>query len=356
MYTTNRYPVSRTWTIIWAGAGLLALALMGSCSKEGFSNKALVFEQPSNFPALRYNLSRNPPTEKGFELGRQLFYDAILSVDGTLSCGSCHQQPVAFAHAAHAVSHGVNDQDGLRNAPAIQNMAFYRHFMWDGGIFDLDLQPLSPIENHIEMGERLDRVLTKLREHPEYPKRFEQAFGSREITSARMLQAFSQFMVMMVSANSKYDKWVRAEQGTSLTAQEQAGFQVFQQKCKSCHATDLFTDQSFRNTGLAPTSVNDLGRYGVTLDPADQYKFRVPSLRNVAMTAPYMHDGRYRNLEAAIDHYRSRVQATANLDPILQQGGNVGIALSDTEVQQLMAFLHTLTDDTFLRDPRFAER
>ena len=235
-------------------------------------------------------------------------------------------------------------------------MAFYRHFMWDGGIFDLDLQPLSPIENHVEMGERLDRVLTKLREHPEYPKRFEQAFGSREVTSARMLQAFSQFMVMMVSANSKYDKWVRAEQGTSLTAQEQAGFQVFQQKCKSCHATDLFTDQSFRNTGLAPTSVNDLGRYGVTLDPADQYKFRVPSLRNVAMTAPYMHDGRYRTLEAAINHYRTGVQALPHLDPILQQGSNVGIPLTNLEVQQLIAFLTTLTDEQFLRDPRFAER
>lgn len=356
MYTIKHLRPSRNKTILWASVSILALALMGSCNKEGFSNKALVFEKPANLPELRYNLSRNPPTEKGFELGRQLFYDAILSVDGTISCGSCHQQPVAFAHAAHAVSHGVNDQDGLRNAPAIQNMAFYRHFMWDGGIFDLDLQPLSPIENHVEMGERLDRVLTKLREHPEYPKRFEQAFGSREVTSARMLQAFSQFMVMMVSANSKYDKWVRAEQGTSLTAQEQAGFQVFQQKCKSCHATDLFTDQSFRNTGLAPTSVNDLGRYGVTLDPADQYKFRVPSLRNVAMTAPYMHDGRYRTLEAAINHYRTGVQALPHLDPILQQGSNVGIPLTNLEVQHLIAFLTTLTDEQFLRDPRFAER
>lgn len=356
MYITNPFRGSRNLTIIMAGAGLLALALMGSCRKEGPSNKALVFEKPSNFPDVHYRLDRNPPTEKGFELGRQLFYDAILSVDGTLSCGSCHQQPVAFAHADHAVSHGVNDQDGLRNSPPLQNMAFYRHFMWDGGIFDLDLQPLSPIENHIEMGEQLDNVLRKLRAHPEYPKRFESAFGTREITSARMLQAFSQFLVMMTSGQTRYDKYVRGEAGGVLNAQELEGLSIFEQKCKSCHATDLFTDQSFRNNGLPPTVVDDLGRYNITLDPADKYKFRVPSLRNVAVSSPYMHDGRYRTLEAAINHYRSGVVASATLDPLLQQSGSVGIALTNIEVQRLLSFLNTLTDETFLRDPRFAER
>lgn len=350
------YSFSRT-PLYWLGsAALLLLGFMASCSKEKASQAPMAFEQPANFPPLRYKLEGNLVQQDVFVLGRTLFYDGQLSSTGKISCGSCHQQSVAFAHADHSVSHGVFDRLGTRNAPALQNLGFYKTFMWDGGIFDLDLQPLAPLENHVEMDEQMDHVLTKLQQSAQYKLLFQKAYGSSEITSVKMLKAMAQFMVMMVSANSRYDKYVRQEAGANFTADEKEGLQLFKAKCQSCHATDLFTDQTFRNNGLPPAVVNDLGRYAVTLNSADRYSFKVPSLRNVANTMPYMHDGRFWTLEQVMDHYANGVVNSPTLDPLLNNGSSLGIPLTVAEKNKIITFLKTLTDETFIRDRRFAEQ
>jgi cytochrome c peroxidase len=341
--------------LFWGSAVGFGLALAISCSNRAEVNPRLEVVVPRNFPPPVYDFKRNPVTKQGFELGRALFYDGLLSRDGQVSCGFCHQQSAGFTHHGHDLSHGIDDRLGKRNALPIQNMAFYTDFMWDGGIHDLDLQPLAPIENPVEMDEDLSRVVAKLKQHPHYPARFAAAFGSSEITGERMLLALSQFMASLVSGNSRYDRHVRGE-GERLTTDELAGMRVFQQKCASCHAGELFTDQSYRNNGLWQEYNQDPGRYDITLQEADKYKFRVPSLRNVEVTRPYMHDGRFRNLEMVLDHYASGVADIPTLDPLLKQpNGRRGIPLTDLEKQQLIAFLGTLTDDDFLRNPRFSE-
>jgi cytochrome c peroxidase len=233
-------------------------------------------------------------------------------------------------------------------------MAWTSSFFWDGGVFDLDLFSISPIENPVEMDEDMVRVLEKLKAHPKYPGLFKAAYGTDEINSARVLQALSQFMIMLISDQSRYDQYVTGDEKV-LTAEEQAGLAVFESKCATCHSGVLQTDQTFRNNGLPLRPAPDEGRYRITLNPADKYRFKVPSLRNVAVSAPYMHDGRFRTLDAVLDHYRDGVARTENLDPVLAQGAKPGIALTEEEKTLLISFLHTLTDTAFLFDDRFSE-
>lgn len=334
---------------------LFFLAGLWACKKEAMDTFT-GFQQPANFPAPVYHFSTNTVTKDGFELGRKLFYETQLSANNTISCGSCHIQTAAFTHHGHALSHGIFDRMGTRNAPPIMNLAWNTTFMWDGGIFDLDLQSIAPITNHLEMDETIPNVLGKLRNSTVYPLLFKKAFGSEEISSAAFLKALSQFMAMCVSSNSKYDSVMRHESGKSFTSEEQEGKLLVEQKCGACHATPLFTDNSFRNNGLIPSTLNDEGRYLITQIVTDQYKFRVPSLRNLAYTAPYMHDGRLLTLDAVLDHYTTQVQHTPNLDPLLQQGAVLGIPLSPAERTKIKAFLHTLNDRSFLFDKRFSEQ
>lgn len=224
-------------------------------------------------------------------------------------------------------------------------------FFWDGGVFDLDLQPIAPITNHVEMDETVENVLAKLRAHPQYPSLFKKAFGDTAINTVRTMKALSQFMLLCVSTESKYDS-VSRKLGASLTEAEQRGYALFQQKCAACHKEPLFTDFSFRNNGIAIGANDDKGRYLVTLNPADEYRFKVPSLRNVEFTAPYMHDGRFITLDAVLDHYRGQVQSTPNRDPLLASG----IPMTDQEKTDLIAFLKTLSDRRFLTNPLLAEQ
>jgi cytochrome c peroxidase len=330
--------------------GFLALL---SCTKEVMETFQ-TFQKPANFPEPVYRFADNEMTKEKFELGRKLFYEPRLSRDNTVSCGSCHIQAAAFTHHGHDISHGIDDRLGSRNSPAIMNLAWNPAFMWDGGIFDLDLQPIAPITNHEEMDETVETVITKLKAHPAYPGLFKKAFGTQDITTAHMMKALSQFMVMCISSNSTYDKVIRKE-GQNFTTEEQQGYELFVQKCGTCHKEPLFTDNSFRNNGIAIGLNNDKGRYAVTLNQADQYKFKVPSLRNVELTAPYMHDGRFYTLDAVIDHYRSHVQATPNLDPLLNNG-SLGIAITDSEKAKLITFLKTLTDRDFITNKQLAEQ
>ncbi len=331
-----------------------------ACQKEGAIketvNQFLGFQKPTNFPEPEYKLANNPVTEAGFLLGRTLFYEARLSRNNTISCGSCHIQSSAFTQHGHDVSHGIDDRLGTRNSPPIMNLAWNKAFMWGGGVYDLDLQPIVPITTHEEMDENLDNVMNKLRSVEKYPKLFKAAFGSEEVTTARLMKALSQFMIMCISANSKYDKVIRKEGGQSFTADEQAGYELFKVKCASCHREPLFTDGSFRNNGLGTSPINDQGLYTATLQATDRYKFKVPSLRNLTYTAPYMHDGRFLSLNGVFDHYNGEIQKTANLDPLLQQNGRTGISLSADDRTKLTAFLKTLDDPDFVTRKDLAEQ
>ena len=230
---------------------LLAFVVCG-CSNDDdeYQNVPLSFQVPSNFPELAYDLSNNPLTQKGFELGKKLFYDGRLSSDGVVSCGFCHIQADAFTHHGHSFSHGVGDNIGTRNTPPIQNLAFQTAFMWDGATTHLDLQPIIPLTSPIEMNGSFSQIIAMMKADPIYVKLFKQAFSDGQINSENMLKALGQFMVMAVSSNSRFDKFRRNEPGGVLSQDELEGYAIFNQKCASCHATDLFTDNSFRKSWL----------------------------------------------------------------------------------------------------------
>ena len=324
-----------------------------ACAKE-IAQVFEGFKRPSNFPDPVYKFENNQVTKAGFELGRKLFFDPILSADNTISCGSCHIPTSAFTQHGHSVSHGINDLLGTRNSPPIMNLAWSKAFMWDGGIVDLDLQPIAPLTSHVEMGETMTNVLTKLKNNANYTSQFKAAFGSEEITNIKMLKALSQYMLMCVSAESKYDSVMRKQQ--VFTKEENEGYVIFQNKCNSCHQAPLFTDNRFRNNGLQPSQLNDPGRMLITLLNTDKYQFKVPSLRNLAYTAPYMHDGRFLNLDAVLAHYSQGVVATENLDPLLTNGNKLGIELTENEKSKLLVFLNTLNDKKFITNQMLAEQ
>lgn len=338
---------------------LVIFSVFLSCSNddsEGYQNIPIDFQVPSNFPPLAYDLTNNPLTEKGFELGKKLFYDGRLASDGLVSCGFCHIQEDAFTHHGHTVSHGVDNNVGNRNTPPIQNLAFQTAFMWDGATTHLDLQPIIPFTSPIEMNGNFSNAITMMKGDATYRKLFKQAFTDGEINSENMLKALGQFMVMVTSSNSKFDKFRRNETGGTLTSEELDGYEIFNEKCASCHATDIFTDNSYRNNGLPVNpAVNDIGRYRVTELSEDLYKFKVPSLRNIEKTAPYMHDGRFFTLDAVLNHYSSGVVNSATLDSSLNNSGVLGIPLTSLEKTKLVAFLKTLTDYDYLSNPKFAE-
>ncbi|MCS6933574.1 MAG: cytochrome-c peroxidase [Chitinophagales bacterium] len=335
---------------------VLFAALLVSCRKEKNIKEEIRFEIPANFPAPKYNFSSNPVTTAGFELGRKLFYEPQLSRDNTISCGSCHISFSAFTHHGHAVSHGIDNRLGIRNAPPVMNTAWSDEFMWDGGINQLDMLPIAPIENPVEMDLEFAIAVQKIKNNPAYPPLFKAAFGTEEITGPRLLQALSQFMNMLVSANAKYDKWKRGEDNVQLTADELDGYHLVQQKCASCHSTDLFTDNKFHNNGIRSTFTIDSGRAHITQLPQDVGKFKTPSLRNLKYTAPYMHDGSFATLEQVLDHYAQGVKYSPTLDAELQKNGILGIPLTAIEKQKIIAFLNTLNDEKFVKDRRFAEQ
>ncbi len=306
------------------------------------------FVVPEGWPKPVYDFSRNPVTKEGFELGRKLFYDGRLSKDDNFPCASCHQQFGAFATYDHSLSHGYNNSFTTRNAPALFNLAWQKEFMYDGGVNHLDVQPLVPITAPNEMHEVIDSVLIKLRADKEYRRMFKAAFGSEEINTQRLTKALSQFLVMIVSSNSLYDKVKRGE--TTFNLPQRLGYEIFKQKCNVCHTEPLFTDFSYRNVGMAADSfLNDSGRMRITRLASDSLKFKVPSLRNVMVTFPYGHDGRFYSVLDVMNHYRNGVVNGPTTDSLVKN-----MKLSNYEIGQLTAFLYTLTDSTLLTDMRFS--
>lgn len=304
---------------------------------------------PRGFPKPVYDFKNNKLSPSVFTLGRTLFYDPKLSKDQSTSCGTCHQRIAAFAHIDHRLSHGIYARIGTRNVPALQNLIWKDSYMWDGGVNHLEVQPVNPITNPIEMDETLPGVLLKLRADSNYVRLFKNAYGDTGISSERLLKALAQFTGLMISGNSRYDLYLAGRE--KLNEAEIRGLKVFRARCASCHREPLFTDNSYCSNGIpADSLLDDAGRFLVTGLAGDKYKFKVPGLRNIVMTYPYMHDGRFRNLQEVMDHY-------AALDGNQKSGDKrmLNISLDAGNKSDLIAFLGTLTDKTFLYDRRFAE-
>jgi cytochrome c peroxidase len=335
-------------SILFAGAIVLHSCETDPVIKDALPANDIRLVIPEGWPYPNYDFSTNPLTKDGFILGRKLFYDTKLSRDNTISCGSCHQQFAAFSQFDHDVSHGIDNLEGTRNSPGIFNMNWQTSFMWDGGINHIEVQPLAPIQNPVEMDESIGNVINKLQADPEYRSMFQKAFGSETVTSQAIFKAMAQFMGMLVSANSKYDLYTRGQ--ATLTSSEMNGLNLFQAKCNNCHTAPLFTNNQFLSNGLDST-ITDPGRAIITGMATDSGVFKVPSLRNVGISRPYMHDGRMETLMEVLDHYSSGVKNAPNLATVLSGG----IALTYQEKLDIIAFLNTLTDNTFTHDERFKD-
>lgn len=340
--------------IVFAALILGGASLLESCRKRDATPfraaTPVSFTIPQGFPQPTYPFHANPLSEEGFVLGRKLFYEGRLSIDGNFPCASCHQPVAAFTTYEHDRSHGYNHSHTLRNAPGLFNLAWYPAYRQDGSGKSLSAVSMAHLYARDEMASDIETIVGKLKGDTMYQRLFRSAFGSPEVNGDRILKALDQFMVLMVSANAKYD---RVKKGTAtFTTEEAAGYQVFQAKCGSCHKEPLFTDFTYRNTGLVTDPLlHDAGRYRVTGKGEDSLKFRVPSLRNLSFTAYYGHDGRMNMFRHMIQHYRSGVVPSANVDPLVKNG----IPLTITEENNLVFFLRTLDDSSFLANPRFRE-
>ena len=331
---------------------ILLLALFGmiiGCKKYSDRLHTVTIQPPTGFPAMEQSVGELNLTVEGVALGRRLFYDKQLSADVSVSCGTCHEQRAAFGTFEHDRSHGVFNSHTLRNAPPLFNLLWQKSFHWDGAFRTMHEEASQPLTGNTEMGMNFDRIIEYLQQDATYRESFKRVYGTWFIRPKLITNAISQFTATFISANSKYD---RVKQGRDVfDTYEQAGYQLFQSKCASCHAEPLFTDHSFRNIGLpVDPSLNDLGRFRITGNVSDSLKFKVPSLRNVSVTANYMHDGRFASVQQAIRHYRYGVQRSTTLDPSLQSG----IQMSDAEEYNLMQFLKCLTDSSFLQEPRLS--
>ena len=302
--------------------------------------------------------TNNPLTEEGIALGKKLFFDKILSGNGTQSCATCHDPQKAFTDDRQ-FSDGIDGIFGNRNSMPLFNLAwnFDERFFWDGRALSIERQAFEPVTNPIEMHANWAIVANKLQEHSEYPILFKQAFGTLTIDSTLVTKAIAQFERTIISGNSKFDQFLRGE--TTLTTEEQNGFDIFMDEargdCFHCHGSNnnpLWTDNSFHNNGL-DTTFSDLGLGAITGDPADNGKFKSPSLRNLAFTAPYMHDGRFATLDAVINHYSEGLKNSPTIDPLMKKVAQGGVGLTKQDKADLKTFLLSLSDYEFINNSAF---
>lgn len=319
---------------------------------------------PPVLPENRLTLpSDNELTLEGVELGRQLFYDPILSLDYTVSCASCHNPSFSFTDDGRQFSKGVNDAIGNRNAMALIDLAFSNRFFWDGSTFSLEEQALAPVPNPHEMNLDWEEAVCRLMNNANYRQQFYTTFGKKNITKEMVAKSLAQFERTLISSGlSKYDLHNTSGTGVSFTDAEERGFEIFNTEkadCFHCHTveTHLFTDFDFHNNGLdAVNKVEDFEDKGLgkhTGNPLDHGKFKTPTLRNIALTAPYMHDGRFQTLEEVVDHYSDGIKNSPTLDNIIHTKFQEGLQLTPSEKADLIAFLHTLTDTAFVNNPNF---
>lgn len=306
----------------------------------------------------------NPLTQAGFNLGKQLFYDPILSRDNSISCSSCHNQVNAFDDTSR-FSIGVDGKKGKRQAMAIFNMAWNSNgFFWDGRAELLRHQAVLPIQDEFEMDETIDNLVNKLKSLEKYNNQFTRAFGDEPISEKTISLALEQFMLGLVSNQSKYDEFLNGN--AVLTASEERGRKLYFQEynafipdssgadCAHCHGGFNFENDRYMNNGLDNT-FTDLGFGAVSNKTSDNGKFKVVSLRNIALTAPYMHDGRFNTLKEVINHYNGGLKKTSTLDPALEMTRSTGLRLTEQDKNDLVAFLNTLTDNKFINNAAFSK-
>jgi cytochrome c peroxidase len=325
----------------------LSILVIG-CKKVTETDLFINFEmpKPDHFPKVVYNNPKNKVTVDGFNLGKRLFNDPILSIDSSIACVNCHAPEHSFADHNTALSKGVNGRFGLRNSPALFNLAWHTNFNWDGGVNHLEVFSIAPIENQLEMADTLRHVLFKLNRNSFYRTWFKKVFNTDTILDKEFMYALTQYMVMLVSSDAKYDRVIRGE--ASFTPTELNGYEVFKAHCNSCHTEPLFMTNEFKNNGYA-TSETDLGRMLITQKETDKHKFKVPSLRNLKFTYPYMHNGGLWSLNAVLDHYQKPKPQAVNAEPMIKNG----IFLTPAEREDLLEFLNTLNDYTFINNKQF---
>lgn len=341
-----------------------------SCSKE------TAVDNDVNIPDTPYELAYgsfpnpdlpkdNPLTREGVKLGRMLFYEKSLSRDNTLACASCHLQKHGFSDTA-TFSIGIKKQPGKRQAMSVFNLAWHSNeFFWDGRSHLLRDQALMPIQDPLEMDETLDNVIKKLNSNSVYKKQFSKAFGTETITPILLSKALEQFMNSIISNNSKYDKFLAGL--ATLSSQEERGRFLFFTEynpsfpsasgadCQHCHGGANFENDKYMNNGLDnDATILDIGRQAVTGNAADKGKFKVPTLRNIELTAPYMHDGRFKTLEQVVDHYNLVKNSTTLDGSFRQQLPMGGLNLSPSDKAALVAFLKTLTDNELATNPAYS--
>jgi cytochrome c peroxidase len=332
----------------------ISITLFFGCAKDKVEIKPYDeeefwgFKVPVNFPQPDYKFENNEQTRLRFELGRLLFYDPILSIDNSVSCFTCHDQSHAFSDHNVAFSTGVNGINTHRNAPSLSNLAWYPNFMWDGGVNHIEVQPLVPLTNSSEMGESILSILSKLNASSFYKIKFKEAYNVDEITDQKLLQAIAQFTSMLISANTKYDQYIAGK--VDFTTSEKNGLTLFRNNCVACHTEPLFTDFSYRNIGLDTIS-EDIGRELISQNIDDKGKFKVPSLRNVTLTYPYMHDGRYFTLNQLLNHHTNGALNLNSTDAFILSLS----PLNSSEKNDLIQFLKTLEDYQLIGDPTISQ-
>jgi cytochrome c peroxidase len=338
------------------------------CILSGYAFLHFVEPYPLNPPqhfGSQYEIPKdNPLTKEGVALGRRLFYDTRLSGDNTVSCASCHKPTLAFTDGLR-VSIGIGEQANLRNAPSLANLLWQRKFFWDGRANSLEEQVLHPIESHIEMAMPLPALVGKLQALSDYTDLFRKAFGSKKVSKETIAKALAQFVRTLVSSNARYDQITRGE--VLPTEREKRAIALFfthpipeigvrGANCGDCHGSHLTTLGTFHDNGLdaLPT---DKGLGGITGKLTDIGKMKTPSLRNIALTAPYMHDGRFKTLHEVLEHYNNHIQNSPNLDPLVAQASNeiegTTLKLTAQEKEDILFFLQMLTDSSFIQNKAF---
>lgn len=357
------------WRLIFVAIGFtLILLALTNCAHQHESSLTHIPYQPttvdppvlSGVPAMQIPAD-NPLTEEGIALGRRLFYDPILSKDSTISCGTCHQQARGFTDGK-ALSNGFDNRASKRSAMSLANVGFHSQgLFWDGRVATLEAQAIHPVQDTLEMNLEWVIAEDRLRHHSEYPILFRKTFGierKEQITKDLIIKVLAQFERTLISKDSKFDRFKRGE--VELTAAEARGFTIFfdtsavlpHSECAHCHIDPLFSTLEYLNNGIQEVQelddFPDKGRGAVTSNRYENGAFKVPTLRNIAQIAPYMHDGRFKTLDEVLDHYISGGHFAENLNPNVRK-----LHFSERDKQDLIAFLNTLTDSVFLQNPAF---
>ena len=345
------------------------VAIFISCRKDkiGYTPTPYELEIPSHFPSMIIP-ENNPMTKEGVSLGRMLFYEERLSGDNSMSCATCHAPENSFTDP-NQFSTGIDGIAGTRNSMALINLGWQKFFFWDGRAKSLEEQILEPIPNPLEMHQKWKDAVSKLQQDVEYRNMFYKAFGEEGIDSIKVSKAIAQFIRTMISGSSKYDVMYKFENSltlnsvdqsilSSVSPEEWAGYDLFKSlngaDCLHCHSGILMHINKFSNNGLDAT-FTDQGRGAITGSPNDMGRFKIPTLRNIALTAPYMHDGRFGTLDEVIEHYSSELVSSPTIDPLMEHLSSGGVELDGQEKDLLKKFLMTLTDYSFINNPEFQD-